>query len=193
MAGYSHTRPVLPRRNCGNDRNGFYLENWENTFCNFMFLKKVLVLEVIKTIDGKYKDDFVRERGLRATSPDVWNMNLWSHSTVPVSIQLRWSSNSGSVIKKGFNFLCPEDLFVGTFNILPRGLPSQPPAAPPLPADNLPGLASISVKLYGEERGERRENKTCPAKSDLSQEHDDTTPHRTAQRKREIDEIKCKN
>ena len=101
--------------------------------------------------------------------------------------------NSASVIKKGFNFLCPEDLFVGTFNILPRGLPSQPPAAPPLPADNLPGLASISVKLYGEERGERRENKTCPAKSDLSQEHDDTTPHRTAQRKREIDEIKCKN
>ena len=34
-------------------------------------------------------------------------------------------SNSASVIKKGFNFLCPEDLFVGAFK------PSSPAPAPP--------------------------------------------------------------
>ena len=33
--------------------------------------------------------------------------------------------NSASVIKKGFNFLCPEDLFVGAFK------PSSPAPAPP--------------------------------------------------------------
>ena len=35
-------------------------------------------------------------------------------------------SNSCSVIKKGFNFLCAEDLFVGTFKP-----PSRPPNQPP--------------------------------------------------------------
>ena len=82
-------------------------------------------LDVIKTIDEEYKDDGILEGG-RAL--DVLNMNRWSLQ-VPVSIQLRWSSNSGSVIKKGFNFLCPEDLFVGTF---------KPPSRPPQPASSRP-------------------------------------------------------
>ena len=82
-------------------------------------------LDVIKTIDEEYKDDGILEGG-RAL--DVLNMNRWSLQ-VPVSIQLRWSSNSGSVIKKGFNFLCPEDLFVGTF---------KPPSRPPQPTSSRP-------------------------------------------------------
>ena len=50
--------------------------------------------------------------------------NNQSRAQIPSQLRLRWlpgsvRSNSASVIKKGFNFLCPEDLFVGTFK-LPR-------------------------------------------------------------------------
>ena len=118
MAGYSHTRNVLPRRNCGNDRKGifFIYKIGRIRYGIFMIRKYNRDLDVIKTIDEEYKDDDKWE-GRRAYSLDVLNMNLWSLQ-VPVSIQLRWSSNSGSVIKKGFNFLCPEDLFVGAFKPL---------------------------------------------------------------------------